>query len=1448
MKKIPKILPTYYKSIGTPIFRDTTALPFTDGGPVKKEPIKPWNKAQLSPERIAALKKLHGDSIFSSANINDLLFYDLNKEEIDNALNFTQFLNPSLEEKTRTMFKDQQLTEDLKARLSKGWALDTKTGTYFKVPDEIYKEIVEPIDFIPILPPEKLNKKYQNIIDTFIPGPEKPTYLPPSYKVNRPEFYLAHHTSNQLIPHARLTKSETDKLVPTIMSKIVQKTTNYDPNFIEGYEDEDGNWVPGELEKAEQEGRKINFQGFNSIQDKKAQKEYNAAYDAYEKYEKAKEFYGQMFIPTAQHADGGPLNDRNIKGDLLPSVYASALGRYYSNGGKFITAGGEYHKIYKNAEGDIMVNHPKEDKGKWDTINLTEKSGANTISEGVDATKQWHADNPNVYANGGMIKRADGSYSKRGLWDNIRANAGSGKEPTKEMLAQEKQINNEYSEGGQLKPDYSLPEDSFQQGGRGLKNSVYASSMGQYPANYAKGGYIIEDISLPSLNRMDNGGTLYTYAGNPNASYKKIGDQWYISNKNTRYNYVPINDPEGKRAVELNKNAVLLPGQPAPTEATYFDRPIQGAPKPVSLPLITKEQQYNNIKNSPLITDQKKAKQLQDELITKDIYFPQVPIEGEPGSYPENLEGYVDKVLGYPEAKAEIAAYAAAPSGEDALDNFRHSNAGRYTTEGIADLTGNIPYISPLMGMIGANVLGIGHEASGFMDDSRPFLVKLRESGEDAYNNFIGSIVGSSDMSDVDKTNYLRWLSDNNKLPDGINNPNKKPGMSNNLYLKNGPNDKGSYNNKYPDGGQIYTYPKRPGSYYKKDKNGQWYISNKGTGGQYVLVNDPSGQRTAALNKGAVVIMSNPTAPTKDYSKVTPSYNKSGMVQSVAGRTEAERQPVQNDIDTQKVLNYMDKTYAEHTKNQLPQHEQPLDMMDYAWQTAAGLPTGLKAVGQLAAVQIPYAGISLGTAAQTAGVIHGTTQVPNRIQDWKDVYAGKMDYRDALLNSALTAGEFIGTKSAYNDIANATKKLITPLKTAGTGKTLITADAPKKVVGILDDFDEPIGASVPIGANKNTVVDISGKPHAIDLAAWQKAKGNAEANDWRFIISEQEEQFLASKYAQEFADKYNVPIENLDSYDVALYGKLRESENLPIRQVNPVSKQLSKNEEELHNTFMKQQQPKLDLNTNEELVVDAYTRGYDSKINSRGNIQGADFYKDELATPLEEIILKNKLKQPTTLVRGSKDFNIADTSSVIRNGEPISNLKFSQLQEGDVFVPNTFTSTRISNVDPNAPQIPSSNFTLQPGSLDYIINAPAGQSYLYPNASNIHNYVGELEAVLPKNLQFKLDKVVSDVDRGYISTAADVKPGIQYGVGSNAFIRVPNKYLPFLKSLDKIKQAKWDPKIYDYTTTLKRISKNDYQKLIDLHNQTHQPTIPKYHFSILNPYKLGGILNKNYYF
>lgn len=83
------------------------------------------------------------------------------------------------------------------------------------------------------------------------------------------------------------------------------------------------------------------------------------------------------------------------EGGMLPDLMEMAAG------GQFLTVGGEYHRIYKNADGDIMVNHPKEDKGKWDTINLTDKAGAKTVADGVAATKKWHRENP--YAFGGNV-------------------------------------------------------------------------------------------------------------------------------------------------------------------------------------------------------------------------------------------------------------------------------------------------------------------------------------------------------------------------------------------------------------------------------------------------------------------------------------------------------------------------------------------------------------------------------------------------------------------------------------------------------------------------------------------------------------------------------------------------------------------------------------------------------------------------------------------------------------------------------------------------------------------------------------------------------------------------------------------------------------------------------------------------------------------------------------
>lgn len=57
---------------------------------------------------------------------------------------------------------------------------------------------------------------------------------------------------------------------------------------------------------------------------------------------------------------------------------------------------GKVHRVYKEKDGDVVVNHAGSEKknGKWDKINLTEKAGVKTVKAGVKATKDWHKSNP----------------------------------------------------------------------------------------------------------------------------------------------------------------------------------------------------------------------------------------------------------------------------------------------------------------------------------------------------------------------------------------------------------------------------------------------------------------------------------------------------------------------------------------------------------------------------------------------------------------------------------------------------------------------------------------------------------------------------------------------------------------------------------------------------------------------------------------------------------------------------------------------------------------------------------------------------------------------------------------------------------------------------------------------------------------------------------------------
>ena len=124
-------------------------------------------------------------------------------------------------------------------------------------------------------------------------------------------------------------------------------------------------------------------------------------------------------------------------------------------------------------------------------------------------------------AMGGMIKRKDGSYSKRGLWDNIRANKGSGKNPTKQMLEQAKKIQAEemmyggmvdsyYNGGGINNPGFKALPKSVQE------NIISNMAMGGMVDEYGNGGYTVRKSN-------DRKGKTHVVTG-PDGTKKYFGD------------------------------------------------------------------------------------------------------------------------------------------------------------------------------------------------------------------------------------------------------------------------------------------------------------------------------------------------------------------------------------------------------------------------------------------------------------------------------------------------------------------------------------------------------------------------------------------------------------------------------------------------------------------------------------------------------------------------------------------------------------------------------------------------------------------------------------------------------------------------------------------------------------------------------------------------------------
>jgi len=191
-----------------------------------------------------------------------------------------------------------------------------------------------------------------------------------------------------------------------------------------------------------------------------------------------------------------------------------------------------------------------------------------------------------------------------------------------------------------------------------------------------------------------------------------------------------------------------------------------------------------------------------DVSIAPSIQYRVPSVGGDDPAKAETFESKVNRYMGNPKGRAHDFAETLAevnPDGSinDQPDNVRHAVAGAYTAQAVSDL---LKYkagmqhdpvngaIADIAGFVTANVMGMGHELKHL-----PKLVKeeyeskgirgiydaLRTTGEDAANNFVGSLLGIlPGLSPGDAEEIIVQLSQNNLLPDGVS------GGDSNLYVK----------------------------------------------------------------------------------------------------------------------------------------------------------------------------------------------------------------------------------------------------------------------------------------------------------------------------------------------------------------------------------------------------------------------------------------------------------------------------------------------------------------------------------------------------------------------------------------------------------------------------------------------------------------------------------------
>ena len=110
-------------------------------------------------------------------------------------------------------------------------------------------------------------------------------------------------------------------------------------------------------------------------------------------------------------------------------------------------------------------------------------------------------------------------------------------------------------------------------------------------------------------------------------------------------------------------------------------------------------------------------------------------------------EAKLDSALDYPMLKANkrVDKYTKEHSGYfDDVDKIRHGAASMYTRQAISKKVGG-GVLGKVVGVIGSNILGAGHEL-GALNTDHGYVNGIIEAGKDMANNFVGSLSNEKNL------------------------------------------------------------------------------------------------------------------------------------------------------------------------------------------------------------------------------------------------------------------------------------------------------------------------------------------------------------------------------------------------------------------------------------------------------------------------------------------------------------------------------------------------------------------------------------------------------------------------------------------------------------------------------------------------------------------------------